>query len=64
MHSIEALLPEGCCGGGLVSQGREKPNGQSQAGDIDGAADSVSDLKSKRAAGRVGAAARLTSLWG
>src|SRR5262245_42691701 len=28
-------------GGGLVSQGREKPNGRSQAGDVDGAADSA-----------------------
>jgi len=28
-------------GGGLVSQGREQPNGRSQAGDVDGAADSA-----------------------
>src|SRR5262245_54494400 len=28
-------------GGDLVSQGREKPNGRSQAGELDGAADSA-----------------------
>src|SRR5262249_6771086 len=42
---------------GLVSQGREKPNGRSQAVMLMARPIPCADLKSKRAAGRFGAAA-------